>query len=193
MQAVVVRSLSTLHYVFDRTVSRFTVQAFATGLLSVFGHDPRISIRDYHGDLEFVPGTFDKAHVRVTVTASTFEVLDEMKREDREKLDRSMFDDILEIQKFPQVIYESNLITIQKTGDGTMRATVNGELTLHGVTQNHSFDVRALDMGTMLRLSGEFSLRQSAFGIKPFSFGGGVMRLKDELKFTFDMVARLEE
>jgi hypothetical protein len=48
-------------------------------------------------------------------------------------------------------------------------------------------------MGTMLRISGEFPLRQSDYGIEPFSFAGGALRLKDELKFNFELVARKQE
>jgi hypothetical protein len=45
----------------------------------------------------------------------------------------------------------------------------------------------------MLRVSGEFSLRQSDYGIKPVSFAGGALRLKDELKFKFELVGRKQE
>ena len=42
----------------------------------------------------------------------------------------------------------------------------------------------------MLRAFGEFSLRQSDYGIKPVSAVGGGLKVKDEVKFTFDIVAR---
>jgi hypothetical protein len=45
----------------------------------------------------------------------------------------------------------------------------------------------------MLRISGDFSLRQSDYGIKPTSFAAGALRLKDELKFNFEMLARKQE
>jgi hypothetical protein len=48
-------------------------------------------------------------------------------------------------------------------------------------------------MGTMLRISADFSLWQSDYGIKPVSFAGGALRLKDELKFKMEMVARQQE
>ena len=48
-------------------------------------------------------------------------------------------------------------------------------------------------MGTMLRISGEFPIRQSDYGIKPVSFAGGALKLKDELKFSFELVARRQE
>jgi hypothetical protein len=44
-----------------------------------------------------------------------------------------------------------------------------------------------------LRASGEFTLRQSDYGIKPVSFAAGALRLKDELKFQFELVARQQE
>jgi hypothetical protein len=44
-----------------------------------------------------------------------------------------------------------------------------------------------------MRVSGEFTLRQSDYGIKPVSFAGGALRLKDELKFSFELVARKQD
>ena len=42
----------------------------------------------------------------------------------------------------------------------------------------------------MLRASGEFTVRQTDYGIKPVSVAGGALKVKDELKFSFDIVAR---
>jgi len=42
----------------------------------------------------------------------------------------------------------------------------------------------------MLRANGEFPLSQRAYRIKPVSVAGGALKLKDELKCTFDIVAR---
>ncbi len=39
-------------YVIDSRASRFTVQAFATGMLARMGHNPTIGIRDFSGDDE---------------------------------------------------------------------------------------------------------------------------------------------
>jgi polyisoprenoid-binding protein YceI len=185
--------LETVRYVFDKSVSRFTVQAFATGMLSLFGHNPTIGIRDFGGEAQFVPGSYDKASVRLTVKTATFEVLDEMKRDDREKLEHTMYEDVLDIEHFPSAVYESKQIIVRKISDDLLQASVTGALTLRGATQSHSFDARVMVMGTMLRISGDFTLRQSDYGIKPVSFAGGALRLKDELKINFQMVAKQEE
>ncbi len=44
-----------VRYRIDARQSRFTVQAFAEGLFSVFGHNPIIAIRSFGGDARFVP------------------------------------------------------------------------------------------------------------------------------------------
>ena len=101
--------------------------------------------------------------------------------------------DVLEVQRFPTAAYQSQQITVQKQTEDLLLAHATGTLSFHGVTQTQSFDARVTRLGTMLRISGDFSLRQSDYAIKPVSFAGGALRLKDELKFTFELVARMQE
>jgi polyisoprenoid-binding protein YceI len=187
------KGLAPVKFKIDATASRFTVQAFATGLLSAFGHNPTIAIRDYDGEIQFNPDTIDNASVRVTVRTSAMEVVDEMKNDDRKKLEQAMYDQVLEPNRFPTAVYESKQITVQKDSAEQWRVHVAGELSFHGATQSHSFDARVNHMGTTMRIVGEFPLRQSDYGIKPVSFAGGALKSKDELKFNFDMVARPQE
>jgi len=179
--------------VIDTGASRFTVQAFATGILSAFGHNPVIAIRDYDGSIEFAPESLDKAGVQVTVRTSVMEVLDPMKPDDLKKLGREMYEKVLETQRYPRAVFTSKVITIQKASGDLFRASVVGELSFHGVRRDHSFDARVVKIGSGLRISGEFPLRQSEYGIKPFSFAGGVLRLKDELRLKFELLARKQD
>lgn len=193
MQTGTQKGLAPVKFKIDAAASRFTVQAFATGLLSAFGHNPTIAIRDYDGEIEFNPDTIGNASVRVTVRTNAMEVVDEMKNDDRKKLEQAMYDQVLEPNRFPTAVYESKQITLQKDSAEQWRAHVTGELSFHGVTQTHSIDARLNYMGTMMRVAGEFPLRQSDYGIKPVSFAGGALKLRDELKFTFELVARQQE
>jgi hypothetical protein len=172
MQAGTQRGFATVRYVFDKTVGRFTVQAFATGFLSSFGHDPTIAIRDYAGEVSFVPGTFENTEVHLSLR---------------------MYGEVLDVEHFPEALFESKQVKVQSQGSDLLQANVSGNLQLRGITQPHSFDAHVQVMGTMLRISGEFALRQSSFGIKPVSIAGGALKLKDELKFRFDIVAKKEE
>jgi hypothetical protein len=42
--------------------------------------------------------------------------------------------------------------------------------------------------GTTVRSRGSFTLRQSDFKIKPPSVAGGTVKVKDEVRFAFDLV-----
>lgn len=185
--------LEPVKLLIDAAASRFTVQAFAAGLLSAFGHDPIIGIRDFEGEILFVPETYEKAFLRLTLRTTSLDVLGEMKNDDRKKIEQAMYTDVLETQRFPSAVYESKQITIQKLSNDLLRASVIGDLTFHGVTQGQSLEARVTVLGAMFRISGEFSLRQSDYAIKPFSFAAGALRLKDELKFRFELVARKQE
>ena len=182
-----------MHYVIDPTASRFTVQAFATGMLSAFGHNPTIAIRDYRGEVQVASGTYENASVRLTIEASTFEALDEMKRSDREKLQEEMLHSVLDVDRFPTILYESRQILIRKDGGNLLKVSATGDLTLHGVTHVQTFEARALDADSILRIFGDFQIHQSDYGMKQFSVAGGALRLKDELKCKFELVARRRE
>lgn len=181
-----------MKFALDTNASRFTVQAFATGMLSTFGHNPKIAIRDYDGEIQFAPDTYENALVRVTVRTGAMDVQDEMSGDDRKKLEQTMYD-ALEVQRFPVAVYETKQIAVQKQTEDLLLAHAIGMLSFHGVTQTQSLDARVTRLGTMLRISGDFSLRQSDYAIKPVSFAGGALRLKDELKFTFELVARMQD
>jgi hypothetical protein len=47
--------------------------------------------------------------------------------------------------------------------------------------------------GDLLRGAAETSLRQSDFGIKLVSAAGGMLKVKDDVKLTFDFVARKQD
>ena len=71
-----------------------------------------------------------------------------------------------------------------------MQLTLSGELTLHGVTRQQPVAVRLFVTGDIVRAQGEATVRQSDYGIRPITVAGGMLKVKDELKLTFDIVAR---
>jgi polyisoprenoid-binding protein YceI len=193
MQTGTQKGIVLVKFQVDKAVSRFSVQAFATGLLSSLGHNPTIAIRDYHTEIQCIPVTCEKAYIRVTVQTSEMEILDEMKRDDRTRMEQEMYDKVLDVRHYPTALYESNQITVQKMASDAFRANIDGQLSFHGTTQSLPLQANVSLIGTSLRISGNFTLRQSDYGIKPVSVAAGALRLKDELKFTFDLVARRQD
>jgi polyisoprenoid-binding protein YceI len=108
-------------------------------------------------------------------------------------MERIMNQEVLESAKFPEILYESSLITVSKQGDALYAASMDGELSLHGVRRKLPITARVAMQGSTLRASGEFSMRQSDFGIKLVSVAGGAIKLKDELTFSFEVAARRQE
>ncbi len=102
-----------------------------------------------------------------------------------------MREQVLEIAKYPEVVFVSSNISVTRLAEGRYRARVVGDLTLHGATQKNLWiTAQVTTDGENLRAQGDFSLKQTDFGIKPFSAVGGTIKLKNELKFAFDIVVQ---
>jgi hypothetical protein len=74
---------------------------------------------------------------------------------------------------------------------GPLQLTLSGELTLHGVTRPQIVSARLFLTGDTVRAQGEATVRQSEYGIRLVSAAGGMLKVKEEVKLTFDIVARL--
>ena len=77
-------------YRMDPGHSRFTVQAFAGGLLSFLGHSPTFAVRDFAGELCWEPDRPEGAGLVVTVRADSLELIDNVRPADREDIEGRM-------------------------------------------------------------------------------------------------------
>jgi polyisoprenoid-binding protein YceI len=183
----------TDRYVIDGRSSRFTVRAFAAGLLSAMGHSPTIGIRDFNGEMTFNPDRLEAGSLKITVQSSSLSVQDDISTKDLREMERLMNQEVLETAKFPEILYEASSVSATKMADALYSAALKGQLTLHGISRSQPINVRVALLGSMLRASGDFSLSQTDYDIKLISVAGGALKLKDELKFSFEIVARRQE
>jgi polyisoprenoid-binding protein YceI len=183
-----------IRFVIDPRKGSFTAQAFATGILSAFGHSPRIAIRDFAGEAQVaIAGmSIQEARLEIRVQANSLEVLDDMRDKDRKEIHRQMYDEVLEVDRFPEIVYECTRVSASGSGDNYWVA-LSGELTLHGVTRPLPISGKVVISGDSLRASGEFTVQQSDFEIAPVKVAGGALKLKDEVKCTFDITARKQQ
>jgi polyisoprenoid-binding protein YceI len=171
--------------------STFTVQAFAEGLLSAFGHDPVIYIKEFSGEVRFVPESFADASLRLTIDPKSLAVGLEVKEKDRLEIEQTMHREVLETGKFNEIVFNSKNISVSRVAAGRYRVRVIGDLTLHGATQKNLWITAETSLSENgFRGQGGFSIKQTDFGIKPYSAAGGTIKLKNELKFSFDVGAR---
>lgn len=176
-------------YAIDAKTSLFTVQAFAAGLASVVAHSPSFAVRDLVGDMQFVSGSMKDASVHLTINLRSLQILDEVSRQDRREIERVMFDEVLEVGKYPNARYESTGVDTFEVSEGVCRANLMGDLVLHGVTRGVSLDAQVVVGDDTLRAQGSFSLVQPDYGLKIGNVAGGTLKLRDELKCHFFVVA----
>ena len=184
---------SGVHYVMDTRLSQFTVQAFASGMISVVAHSPKIAIRDWTGEVRFEPDSLRDASLVVRGKTASFEVLDELRDDDRRQLHRVMQQEVLEVATFPEFVFESSGVTAEKQKQDIYRVNVMGKLTLHGVTNGHSFFAQVAFGADSFRAYGDFTLSQTDYAIKVASIAGGTLKLQDELKCSFYAVGKKRE
>jgi polyisoprenoid-binding protein YceI len=169
------------------------VQVFSGGILSAFGHSPTIALRDFSGEAEVNPDDLERSRLKVTVQVHSLTVTDDISDKDRHEMERTMQEEVLQTSSYPEIVYECSTMAANKTAEGRYAVTLNGELTMHGVTRPHSVPARLVLDGDSLRAFGNFSLRQTHYDLKLASVAGGALKVKDEVKFSFNILARKRE
>ena len=176
-------------YRIDASQSKFVVHAFAGGLLSALAHNHNIAVRDFTGEAQFTYVTFEPASLSLSVKADSLTVIDKVSQKDRTDIERTMREEVLETGKYPEILFKSTRVSATKLGEGKYRARISGNLALHGET--HAVEIDAeIELGAnSLRARGEIPLKQTRFNIKPVSIAGGTIKVKDEVKLSFDIIA----
>ena len=91
----------------------------------------------------------------------------------------------LNVARFPEIRFSAD--AIEKTDDGYR---LSGTLQIRGKSREHVIDLRTDDLGDAWRMSAESTVRQSDYGIKPFSLLMGSMQVVDEVAVSFTAVHR---
>jgi polyisoprenoid-binding protein YceI len=163
----------------DADRSTLTVFVYKSGLFSAFADDHIIRAPIASGSVSDDP----PRAVEVVVRSARLEVLDPKLAADKraEVQSRMLGPEVLDTLKYPDITFTSTAIEAA----GPDRWTVTGRLTIHGQTRPTTFAV-ARQNG---RYHGTVVVKQRDFEIQPISIAGGAVKVKDELKIEFDIVA----
>ncbi|BCI51558.1 polyisoprenoid-binding protein [Mycolicibacterium litorale] len=91
----------------------------------------------------------------------------------------------LSAQRYPTVTFTSDRMT--PAGGGYHLA---GELEIHGHHRAHSLDVAVTDKGDGWRLEARSAVRQTDFGVRPYSMFMGSMKVVDTVTIEFSATVR---
>jgi polyisoprenoid-binding protein YceI len=183
----------TISYRIDPRASRFTVQAFAEGLFSAFGHNPRFNAADLSGEVRMAEGNLASASLDFIVNAGSLRVADDLSEKDRVEIERMMHDDVLETSRYPEIVFKGQAAGMDRIYEGFYKVKIVGRLSLHGMTREHAIETQVRLVENGLRAEGETELRQSDYGIKPVSVAAGTLKVKDEVKLSFNIVSEVKE
>jgi polyisoprenoid-binding protein YceI len=169
--------------------SRLTVHVLKRGLLSGLAHDHHFVAADWSASARFDPSGDGPAHLEVVVRAASLQDQQPaLSPEDRAKVDRQAAR-ILDAERFPEIRFASDRPPRLPPGDRAELDLV-GTLTLHGTGRPLTIRVEVLRDGEGWRVHGAVRLRQSDFGVEPYSGFLGTIAVQDEIEVEFVLALR---
>ncbi len=160
--------------------AKLTVRTTRTGAASKAGHNLLIEVTSWNATLQLSDHLAD---TRLTLSADSQSLrviegsggIQALGDEDRASIEQTINDEVL----------KGGVIEFQSMGveliDGGLR--VRGELELLGARRPIAFE---LGLGADGRLTGEATVKQSDWGIKPYSALFGTLKVADEVKIAVD-------
>jgi polyisoprenoid-binding protein YceI len=147
------------------------------------GHRLTIAMKSWQAGVQWADGQPVAAHLAVDVDA--LEVshgeggLTALSGPEK-ALARSNALKSLDAGRFPEINFHA--YDIEQTDDGYR---LSGTLDIHGTSRPRVVDLRVEDLGGAWRLSCEADVRQTEFGVKPYSMLMGAMKVVDTVTVAF--------
>lgn len=178
-------------YRIDAGGGRFTVHAFAGGMLSFAGHNPSFAVRRYGGEIQFNADNSEVVSMLLIAQAESLSLLNKVSDKDRKEIEGTMRGEVLETAKFSEIVFVSKDVSMKEMSKGKYAVTANGILSIHGESLKKTVKAEAEINGESIGANGEIALDQSDFNIEQTKALGGTLKVKDEVKILFDIAAHI--
>lgn len=188
----------TAHYVLDAARSDVRFLVYRAGpLAALIGHNHVIEAKQLSGDV-YLADDIRASGFSLTLPVAGFTVDDAAARRVEgpdfasqpsaaaiEGTRTNMLGpDVLDAGHFSEISIRSVKLLGPDWGlDVTVR------ITLHGTARDMTVPIAVQQDGESLTVTGAFDIKQSDFGITPFSVGGGALRVADAVHVRFHLVA----
>ena len=94
----------------------------------------------------------------------------------------NMLTKVLDAERYP-------IVTVHAER-GAAGEPLRVSITLHGVTRDYAVPADLREDNGVMTVSGAFDVKQSDFGLVPFSVMGGAMAVQDKMELRFSLVAK---
>lgn len=167
----------------DHSTGTLAVLTGVDGVAARMGHRLTIVMQTWHAEVTFSDDLPAAVSVRVEVDSLKVDHgeggVTPLTAPER-AVARSNALKSLAVKRFPLITYTSE--TVEPTEAGYR---LTGELEIHGQVREHVVDVAVLDQELTVRTE----VRQSDFGVKPYSLMMGSLRVADTVTVTFSASA----
>ena len=165
--------------------SRLQVKTGKAGLFGFAGHTHVIRANGFEGQVVYYPRDPTRSHLEITVGTDSLEVLTPPDTAEIRKVTETMRTEVLHTAEYHEIRLVARQVVPTATGFHIL-----GALTLVGQTREVPIEVIArLGLDT-LEAASTFAVKQTEFGIKPFSGGpGGTVKVADRVTFDIRVVA----
>jgi polyisoprenoid-binding protein YceI len=185
------RKDNTRAYTIDLSQSRVTATLTQEGFISRRYPTHRVEVKNFSGKIEVSERDETQIAVEVEAEAKSLTNADEgMTEFERREFHNVLNNSVLESDKFPKIKFVSTSVSDARKSGETRSFTLNGELTMRDATKRVSFPVTVTISNDQLRATGDAELKQTDFGITPYSGKLGMIRIGDEVKINFAIVAK---
>lgn len=178
-------------YAVDARHSLVVVEVRRGGTLSRYGHDHVVASRSVRGFVAPAAGradlavplaelTVDEPELRTAAGLATSPSADDVAA-----TRRNMLGPVLKVEQ-----HGFALVRLRGVREGGGRAELRPSITLNGVVREERAQAELQAVGDEVRVAGSLVLRQSDYGIAPFSVLGGAIQVQDALTMRFRIVAR---
>jgi YceI-like domain len=157
--------------------ARLTVHTKRTGAIAKAGHDLTIEVRSWEGTLDLG----DQPRASLAVDSSSFKVLQgtggvqKLDDDDKRGIEQTIDEEVL-LKR--EIRFESTDVMVD--GD---HLTVTGDLTLMENTRPVTFELTVGDDG---RVSGGAVVKQTDWGMKPYTALFGTLKVADEVEVRLE-------
>ena len=189
VESPIAANFAPQRYRLDSSQSKFIARALRGGLLWFKGHDHLVAVREFTGEAQMTPETITPASLEITAKTASMEETSSVFTEPQKKIiNKELREIVLLPDQYPDIVFRSTNVNGKTIGNGQYDLKIIGDLTLHGVTRQISIPTKVTVTGNDLRAQGEFSVNRSDFKVKATSAAHGLVRVRNKIKFTFDIV-----
>ena len=167
--------------------ARLLVRTRRAGLGARAGHDLVIEATRWACEVRIEAGEPPRSHVEVRVDSRGLEVREghggarALTDKDRLEIKSNIEEKVLHADRDPELRFTAEKVLVEDH-----HAHLTGALTIGGQTRPASVDVDLEPAADGLHAHGVVQIRQTDFGIKPYSALMGMLKVADQLEVAFD-------